>query len=235
MRIPSTIIHNARNSCRVTELSRKQPSIRRVHQLRSYACAPLDLISNDGSAQRQRLGALESVLNDLGDLCGQSFLNLQSFGESLDYARQLGNSDHSSIWHIGYPCPADYWRNVVLAMALEGYSTQNDHFIISIRLLECRRKELRRIGGISREVFFERSCETCGGLEQSSAVRIVASPTDQCSYGLFGIEPGRTPPASSAALARHSGGDHVHTHRSFYAMRARPALASPGRHSLPAK
>src|ERR1700759_508818 len=127
----------------------------------------------------------QSVLNDLGDLCGQSFLNLQSFGESLHDARQLGNSDHSSIWHIGYPRPADDWRNIMFAMAIEGYSTQNNHFIISVRLLECRRQDLCGIGGIAREVFFERSCETCGGLEQSSAVRIVASPTHQRPYGFF--------------------------------------------------
>src|SRR3974390_2897591 len=163
-------------------------------------------LDDNGSALRH-----QSVLNDLGDLCRQSFLNLQSFSESLHYAPQLGNSNHSSIWHIGYPCPADYWCNMMLAMALEGYSTQNDHFVISVRLLECRRQKLHRIGGISREVFFERSCETCGGLEQSSTVRIVASPMDQRPYGLFGIEPGRTLRLISSARP-HSGGDHVHKH-----------------------
>jgi hypothetical protein len=56
------------------------------------------------------------------------------------------------------------------------------------RLMIAARSPGRRI---SREVFFERSCESRGSFEKSSAVRIVASPTEEWPHGFFDLEAGR--------------------------------------------
>ena len=62
---------------------------------------------------------LQHMLDRVGDLSGQTLLDLESLGISLDYARQLGDANHTFIRHIGDPGAANDWRDVVLAMTLE--------------------------------------------------------------------------------------------------------------------
>jgi hypothetical protein len=59
------------------------------------------------------------VLDRVGDLSGQTLLDLKPLGIRLDYARQLGDADDTRIWYIGDPSTADDRRDVVLAMTLE--------------------------------------------------------------------------------------------------------------------
>ena len=46
---------------------------------------------------------LQHVLDRVGNLSGQTLLDLKPLGLGLDYARQLGDADDTRIWHIGDP------------------------------------------------------------------------------------------------------------------------------------
>lgn len=61
--------------------ARRHPSMRRLYD----HCYPL---------------RLQYHLNDVGNLSRQSFLDLKSFGEGIDYTRHFRYSDDPSVWKV---------------------------------------------------------------------------------------------------------------------------------------
>ena len=128
---------------------------------------------------------LQHVLDRVGDLSGQTLLDLKPLGLGLDYARQLGDADDTRIWHIGDPSTADDWRDVVLAMTLERDTLEHSHLVITVGFLERLLQDLLGVLPIAAKVLLESASHTRGCFAQTISIRILANPVKNSSKRSF--------------------------------------------------
>jgi hypothetical protein len=170
----------ARNSCRVSGLSRKLPSIRLV--TRSVPCLCTPRIDRHAVVLRlddhaHALG-LQHLLNRVGHLRRQALLDLQALGVSFHYPGEFRDAHHPAIWDVGDSGAADDRRHVVLAVAEEWNATQDDHLVVAIDLLERSLQNLLGILAVARKVLAIRAQDPIRRIAQSVASRLLAHPTE---------------------------------------------------------
>ena len=73
---------------------------------------------------------MNRVLNGLGNLRGQAFLNLQTAGENFYQARNFAQSDHFAVRNIGNMHLAEKRQHVMLAQAEHFDIFHNHHFVV---------------------------------------------------------------------------------------------------------
>src|SRR6266567_819655 len=73
---------------------------------------------------------LDYLLDGLGDLGGETFLNLQATGKQFDEARNLAEADDAAIGDVGDVDLAEEREQVVLAEAEDFDVFDDDHFIV---------------------------------------------------------------------------------------------------------
>src|SRR5271165_4744765 len=79
---------------------------------------------------------LEDLVDEVSDLRGHPFLDLQPSGVHFHDAGELGDADHPAIRHIGNPGAADDGSDVMLAMTFERDAPEDDHLVVTVHLLE---------------------------------------------------------------------------------------------------
>jgi hypothetical protein len=140
-----------------------------------------------GVDQHRDAGGAEVILDGVGDLHGHGLLGLETLGEDLDQAGQLGEADHLAGRHVRDPGLAQERRHVVLAMALHVDAAQHDHVVVALHVLEGARQLLGRIAVIAGEPLAIGLDDAFGGVQQAFAVRIVAGPGQQGPHGGHGL------------------------------------------------
>src|SRR5690242_1383807 len=73
------------------------------------------------------------VLNRVGDLLGQPFLNLQAASEDIHQARNFAESDHAPFGQIGNMNFAEERQHVMLAEA-EDFDIFHDNHLVVIHI-----------------------------------------------------------------------------------------------------
>jgi hypothetical protein len=77
----------------------------------------------------------------------------------------------------------------MFAMALEGNSSEHDHFIVSFDLLEGLLQEQGGVLCVAGKVLFEGARDAGRSFEQAGAIRIVAGPADDRPQRRFDFRP----------------------------------------------
>src|SRR5450631_963605 len=88
---------------------------------------------------------LQDFLNRRSYLRSHPLLDLQPLGIGVDNARQLGESYDPTVGNIGDPRLTDDGGEMVLAMAFEGYSTEDDHFLVAAGFVERLVQDRQRV------------------------------------------------------------------------------------------
>ena len=130
---------------------------------------------------------LEHLLDRIGDLRGQSLLNLQPLGEDLDHAGELGDPDDPFVRNVADPSPTNDRRDMMLAMAFEGDAAEHDHLVVALDLAECLVQNLVRVFVIAREIFAVSTHHTIGRLNQTVAIGVLANPLEYGAERLLGL------------------------------------------------
>src|SRR5712671_4393189 len=120
----------------------------------------------------------EDIVDRIGDLRRQLFLDLQPLGIDVDHAGELADADHPAVRDVTHPGLADDGRHVVLAMTLEANAAQHDHLVVAFDLLKGPLQDLDRVLGVAGKEFLEGARDARRRVEQASPLRIVAGPTD---------------------------------------------------------
>ncbi len=84
---------------------------------------------------RNALG-IGDLLNSLGDLASQVFLNLQTTGEHVDDARDLGQTDYLAGRDVGNMGLADERQHMVLAQRVQ-LDVLDDHHLVVVGVEQC--------------------------------------------------------------------------------------------------
>ena len=110
----------------------------------------------------------------IGNLDGEAFLHLQAVGKAIDQACEFGQADYFSIGNIAYRDGAKEWRQVVLAMAVNGDVFYHDQFVV---LLGAVFKNFQHVGwilSVAGSPVLPCLSNTGRGFCQAGAIRIFA-------------------------------------------------------------
>ncbi len=140
-----------------------------------------------GVDHHRHTGRVQGFLDALGDLCGEFFLYLEAARVALHHAGQLADADHPVGRHVADMCTADDRRHVVLAMALELDVAQDHHLVVAGDFLEGTPQILGRVRFITGEPVAISLDHPLGRVEQTFALRIIASPAQQYAHGIFSL------------------------------------------------
>ncbi len=135
---------------------------------------------------------LEHVLDGLGDLGGELFLDLQAMGEALHHPRQLGDAHHAVGRQVADMGAAHHRQHVVLAEANHADVAEHDQLVIAANLFEGALQIGAWLLAIAGEQFAVGARDAGGGFQQTFAVGIVARPADQGAHRRLGFGLGRT-------------------------------------------
>src|SRR5271166_148597 len=131
---------------------------------------------------------LQHLLNGVGDLRRQAFLDLQPLGINLNDARKLGDTYHAAIRHVGNPGTANDRRNVMFAMTFERNTAENDHLVIAVRLLEGLLKDQLRVLTIAGKVFLKGADQTARSFAKTVAIGVFSDPAKDLSERLLDLQ-----------------------------------------------
>src|SRR5271166_1567155 len=131
---------------------------------------------------------LQHLLNGVGDLRRQAFLDLQPLGINLNDARKLGNTYHAAIRHIGDPGTTNDRRNVMFAMTFERNTAENDHLVIAVRLLEGLLKDQLGVLTVAGKVFLKGANQTTGGFTKTVSIGVFTDPAKDLSKRLLDFQ-----------------------------------------------
>ena len=94
---------------------------------------------------------IEHLLDRVGDLRGQLFLDLQPLGIGVDQPGQLADAHHAPVRQIGHVGAPDDRHHVVLAIALQPDVAQQHDLVVAVGLLERALEQGRRIDVVAGE------------------------------------------------------------------------------------
>ena len=97
------------------------------------ACGHAMVRSPDEDAYSARL---EYIVDDVGNLGCEFFLDLQAFGESFNNPGEFADAHHAPIGHVSNPRPSQDRCHVMLAKAFEADAAQHNHFVIAFDLVK---------------------------------------------------------------------------------------------------
>jgi hypothetical protein len=143
-----------------------------------------------GVDQHGHAGGAKVIFDRVGDLHGHGLLSLETLGENLDQASQLGQAHDLAGRHVGHPGLAQERRHVVFAVALHVDAAQHHHVVIALHVLEGARKLLGRIAVIAGEPLAIGVDHALGRVEQAFTVGVVAGPGQQGPDGGHGLVSG---------------------------------------------
>lgn len=75
---------------------------------------------------------LEVGFEGIGDLIGESLLHLQSSCERINNSNNLGKADDLAVRNVSNVCGSMKGSEMVFAMRVEGYGSDNDHLITTL-------------------------------------------------------------------------------------------------------
>ena len=154
----------AKNSWRVSALSRKTPIMRLVTMVTPglwmprvvmHWCVP--------SVTTATPCGFSTGIETRGDLGRHLLLDLQPPRIDFDQAGQFGNSDHAVARQIADMHASDDRSHVMLAMRLETDVAQHHDFVVTAGFLECAFEVGVRIVLIAREPFLIGADHACSG------------------------------------------------------------------------
>jgi hypothetical protein len=112
---------------------------------------------------------------------------LQALRISIHHPGKLADADDPTARHVRHPGLARNRRHVMLAMALEAYATEHDHFVITFNFLEGLLQNQRGILAVTGEKFLEGTRNASGSFDQSGSLRIIARPSNNRPERRFDI------------------------------------------------
>jgi len=131
---------------------------------------------------RDALG-LRFIHEQVGDLRGQSFLDLRAMREVIDDASQFGNPHDLSVGEIRDVGVTFERHQVMLAHRVERDVPQEDHFVVS--LSEGGRQVLSRVFGQPAKKLLIHSSDSLGGISESFALGVFTHGGQNLSNGVF--------------------------------------------------
>ena len=145
---------------------------------------------------------VEHVLDRLGDVEGQLFLDLQAARKALDDAGEFRNADDAIARQIADMGGADHRQHVMLAEADDADVGEHDQFVVAAGLLERAFEILARVLVIAGEKLRVGAGDARRRVLQALALGIVAGPFDQHAHGRFRVA--LRDPALRLALIVHA-------------------------------
>jgi hypothetical protein len=137
----------------------------------------LGLDDDDGTARSQ--GPIERV----GDLCGESLLELRPAGEALDQVHYLREPNDALLWNVRDVGPAHEGEQVMLAHARKRQVPQQDR-VVAV----CFERDLQVVGRVfvqAREEVGVCLGDALGGLDQALPPRVLADSVQDLTHRPF--------------------------------------------------
>jgi hypothetical protein len=130
---------------------------------------------------------LEMGPNTVGDFGGETFLNLEATGVSVQHAGELGNADDAVAGKIGDMRLADDRRHVMLAMGQKRDVLEKDDVVVTAGVLKRSFQMYRGLFFVAPAILAPSPGNAFGRVDQAFSVRIVSRPPQQGTNGFFNL------------------------------------------------